>query len=105
MNANWTAQYPKQEGSGGVLACDRATCEDQYKAPAEDSYVPTNHVQHIESSIIDIYTVEHKVRQTKKNDIVTVPFVHGIKILGPKGEITRVQGSFDDGAMVGAMCT
>ncbi|KIJ66664.1 hypothetical protein HYDPIDRAFT_59664, partial [Hydnomerulius pinastri MD-312] len=33
------------------------------------------------------------------------PFLHSITLQGPKGEQTRVRALFDDGAMVGAMCS
>lgn len=31
------------------------------------------------------------------------PFVHGVKLHGPKGEIVRIKGVFDDGAMINAI--
>ncbi|KAH7918391.1 hypothetical protein BV22DRAFT_977878, partial [Leucogyrophana mollusca] len=33
------------------------------------------------------------------------PFIQHIALAGPNGEITRVKALFDDGAMVGAMCS
>ncbi|KIK43908.1 hypothetical protein CY34DRAFT_54109, partial [Suillus luteus UH-Slu-Lm8-n1] len=33
------------------------------------------------------------------------PFTHSVSLEGPRGEIVRIQGLFDDGAMISAMCT
>jgi hypothetical protein len=38
-------------------------------------------------------------------DTAEKPFVHEVQLQGPKGEVVRVRAVFDDGAMVGAMCT
>jgi len=38
-------------------------------------------------------------------DAVTVPFIHTIKLEGPRGEVVRVRGLFDEGALVNAMCS
>jgi len=40
--------------------------------------------------------------ESKNTD--TIPFIHNINLEGPKGEIVRVRGLFDDGALVNAMC-
>ena len=36
---------------------------------------------------------------------VEMPFKQGIQLYGPKGEIVRVEGLFNGGAMVAAICT
>ncbi|KAG6906938.1 hypothetical protein DXG01_011297 [Tephrocybe rancida] len=57
-----------------------------------------------ESDIVDLYAVGYKRRKTEEGRDAT-PFVHVIKLHGPKGELVRVWGMFDDGTMVAAMCS
>jgi hypothetical protein len=55
--------------------------------------------------IVDLYMVGH-VKATRQHvETEAVPFLHQVSLEGPKGEIVRVRALFDDGAMVGAMCT
>jgi len=55
--------------------------------------------------IVDLYTAGH-VKATRQHvEMEAVPFLHQVLLEGPKGEIVRVRALFDDGAMVGAMCT
>ncbi|KAF8871403.1 hypothetical protein BD779DRAFT_1680441 [Infundibulicybe gibba] len=53
--------------------------------------VPTN------TFTLDLYTVDSTVRKN------SVPFVHGVELEGPNGEIVRIRSVFDDGAMVNAI--
>ena len=48
----------------------------------------------------DIYTVGSESKEKELED--SQPFVHGVKLHGPKGEIVRLKGVFDDGAMINA---
>jgi hypothetical protein len=54
---------------------------------------------HLESHIVDLYTVSDSEQEGKK----TIPFVHNIALMGPKGEVVRMRSVFDDGAMVSAI--
>jgi hypothetical protein len=54
------------------------------------------------SQIIDLYTVGIVESEPKHT---SVPFICGIEVEGPKGELERVRALEDDGAMVNAMCT
>ncbi|KAF8230723.1 hypothetical protein L208DRAFT_1280521, partial [Tricholoma matsutake] len=56
------------------------------------------------SNIIDLYTVGHE-KQKAENRKDVQPFMHNVKLWGPKGEIVQVWGMFDEGAMVAAMCS
>ena len=38
-----------------------------------------------------------------RGEEVSLPFVHGVELSGPKGEIVRFQSVFDDGALVNAI--
>ncbi|KAJ7137883.1 hypothetical protein C8R44DRAFT_607176 [Mycena epipterygia] len=55
----------------------------------------------LESHIVDLYTVGIE-RGPKRT---SVPFICGIELEGPKGEIVRIRALEDGGAMVSAMCT
>ena len=58
------------------------------------------------NNITDLYSVGHEsVTRTMCNQGVEMPFKQGIQLYGPKGEKVRVEGLFDGGAMVAAMCT
>ena len=46
----------------------------------------------------------HEKRKTEDGREVQ-PFIHNVKLLGPQGEVVRVWGTFNDGAMVAAMCS
>ena len=49
----------------------------------------------------DIYTVGSESKEKELED--SQPFVHGVKLHGTKGEIVRLKGVFDNGAMINAM--
>ena len=53
-----------------------------------------------EFEIVDLYSVGYE--QKKK---ATLPFIHMLSLEGPKGEVVRIRGLFDDGALVNAMCS
>ena len=59
-----------------------------------------SHSDHI-IYLADMYTVrsESKGKELEESQ----PFVLGIKLHGPKGEIVRLKGVFDDGAMISAI--
>ena len=50
------------------------------------------------SNIFDLYEVG-----TLQEKEVSLPFVHGVELSGPKGEIVRFRSVFDDGALVNAI--
>jgi hypothetical protein len=54
--------------------------------------------------ISDLYSIEH-LKTTKNITVEEVPFVHNIRIIGPKGEVALIKALFNGGAMVNAMCT
>ncbi|THH13172.1 hypothetical protein EW146_g7017 [Bondarzewia mesenterica] len=58
-------------------------------------------VEHEQYDIIDLYTVADPNSPNKQ----CTPFVHEISLDGPNGEVVRMRSLFDDGAMVGAMCS
>ena len=77
---------PEEENESDCFKCD----------------VPTDD----ENDIIDLYSVGHEsVTWNMCTQGVEVPFKQGIQLYGPKGEVVRVEGLFDGGAMVAAMCT
>ncbi|KAJ7143061.1 hypothetical protein C8R44DRAFT_924855, partial [Mycena epipterygia] len=50
-----------------------------------------------EIHILDLYGV------SDSGETKTVPFVHNISLMGPRGEVVRMRSVFDDGAMVSAI--
>ena len=66
--------------------------------PTDDEVIPdtsTLYSHSREMNILDLYSVGDPERTRR-----SVPFVHGIQLKGPKGEIVRMRSVFDDGAMV-----
>lgn len=57
--------------------------------------------------LASIYTVGAETENSKTNTALeeSKPFIHEVKLMGPKGEIVRIKGVFDDGAMINAMDT
>ena len=51
-----------------------------------------------ESHIVDLYCME-----SDDEEMRTIPFHYMVKLHGPQGEIVRLNGTFDDGAMVNAI--
>jgi len=90
---------------GEISSEQAARCVMRESDDENDSFecdVPTDD----ENDIIDLYSVGHEsVTQNMCTQGVEVPFKQGIQLYGPKGEIVRVEGLFDGGAMVAAMCT
>jgi hypothetical protein len=75
----------------------------------DTAHIPTEHlsctsVGSNNLDIIDLYAVgcEPKVADETRQ---TLPFIHQVGLKGMRGEIVRVRGLFDDGAMVSAMCS
>ena len=55
---------------------------------------------------IDLYTVGlEEPDEFEINPFSKVPFMHSIALKGTKGRIVHVQGVFDSGTMVNAMCS
>ncbi|KAF8228766.1 hypothetical protein L208DRAFT_1130319, partial [Tricholoma matsutake] len=48
-----------------------------------------------ESHIVDLCSMESDNKETR-----TIPFQHTVKLHGPRGEIVRLNSTFDDGAMM-----
>jgi len=51
--------------------------------------------------IAEIYTVAMESGEFQLEE--SNPFIHGVALHGPKGEIVRLRGVFDDGAMINAI--
>ncbi|KAF8814736.1 hypothetical protein BYT27DRAFT_7010969, partial [Phlegmacium glaucopus] len=51
--------------------------------------------------ILDLYSVGSL--KGKREGEASKPFVHGVELAGPKGEIVRFRSVFDDGALVNAI--
>ncbi|KAJ7870660.1 hypothetical protein B0H13DRAFT_2350282 [Mycena leptocephala] len=93
---------PEEQGKAKrVLECEEPSPEDSSPGPQVRSNTSTPMYAPSESHIVDLYTVgiERRPRRT------SVPFICGIELEGPRGELVRVQALEDDGAMVSAMCT
>lgn len=75
----------------GVLPGDDAVILDtpMYNGSSESEY-----------EIVDLYGIGSANRSHK-----SMPFVHGVELEGPKGEVVRMRSVFDDGAMVNAIDT
>ena len=86
--------------NGLVLARGEVACEDNPIVPAEQTHSACISSEPDEFNIVDLYAVGHA---QKKKD--TVPFIHLISLEGPKGEVVRIRGLFDDGALVNVMCS
>ena len=64
-------------------------------------YVPSTEIQ-----VVDLYTVgSEEPDEFEISPFPEVPFVHGVTLNGPGGNIVRIRGVFDSGAMVNAMCS
>jgi hypothetical protein len=87
--------------SSSVLAQDRVAREDEQNIPTDSVQCISN--EHIEYETVDLYAVGHK--SNSKDERETIPFLHELRMEGPKGEVVRVRGLFDDGALVSVMCS
>ena len=56
-------------------------------------YVPDS-----EKAIFDLYCVGYGEGSAK-----SVPFMHTVCLMGPRGEVVRIRSVFDDGAMLNAI--
>ena len=78
--------------------------EDSSPGPVDLSYqltVSDVHEENSELEVIDLYAV--RIESNESQEKGAKPFIHQVKLHGPGGEIVRVWGLFDDGAMVDAM--
>ena len=77
-----------------VLVLGEARPEDNIQSPTESL---CNQFACETTDVIDLYFVD-------SDGLIPVkPFLHQVLFNGPNGEIVRVRGLFDDGAMVGVM--
>jgi hypothetical protein len=53
------------------------------------------------SNISDLYSVGGQYDKEEKG--TSVPFVHGVELSGPRGEVVRFRSVFDDGALANAI--
>ena len=68
-------------------------------SPGEDVIIPdTQNMYNKAENIIvfDLYEVGSLLREGG----TSLPFVHGVELAGPKGEVVRFWSVFDDGALV-----
>ena len=98
---------PQGEDKGAhVLVRVRVGHEDSSPGPVDLSYqltVSNVHKENSELEVIDLYAVRTESKESREKG--ARPFIHQVKLHGPGGEIVRVWGLFDDGAMVDAMST
>ncbi|KAG1849001.1 hypothetical protein F4604DRAFT_1935078 [Suillus subluteus] len=84
-----------------TISCPNPINELIDNAPTISVPISTESIQ-----IVDLYTVGYvKATRQQVDAKEAVPFLHQVSLEGPKGEIIRVRALFDDGAMVGVMCT
>ena len=81
-------------GETPVLMLEEAQHRDSIQSPTESR---CNQFACKTTDIIDLYSVDSDGLSPVK------PFLHQVVCNGPNGEIVRVRGLFDDGAMVGVM--
>jgi hypothetical protein len=89
-----------------VLVRERVGHEDSSSEPADlsNQLIASNvREEDIELMVVDLYAVRTESNETQRKG--TKPFIHQVKLHGPKGEIVRVWGLFDNGAMVDAIST
>ncbi|THH04854.1 hypothetical protein EW146_g10063 [Bondarzewia mesenterica] len=60
----------------------------------------------IEINVADLYSVgQEKITMLNINSVAALPFVHGLQLYGPQGEINRMKSVFDDSVMINAIDT
>ncbi|KAF8808515.1 hypothetical protein BYT27DRAFT_7210764 [Phlegmacium glaucopus] len=72
--------------------------------PASVAVIPdtcTTYHSKKNGNIFDLYGVDSP--KEEKTEKTSIPFVHGVKLAGPKGEVVRFRSVFDDGALVNAI--
>jgi len=63
-------------------------------------YIPSTEIQ-----VVDLYTVgSEEPNEFETSPFPEVPFVYGVTLNGPGGNIVCIWGVFDSGAMVNATC-
>jgi hypothetical protein len=100
------AQYQGGDIGAYVLVRERVGHEDLLPEPADFSdQLTVSDVceEDVELKVVDLYAVRAESDETQKKG--TKPFIHQVKLHGPKGEVVRVWGLFDNRAMVYAMST
>jgi hypothetical protein len=85
------AEVPVQVGSRHM---DNTNDPTESTTVVDDTNVTRKPVKY---DIIDLYSVGSESPE--------VPFMHGISIVGSKGDAVRVEALFDGGAMVAALCS
>ncbi|KIJ91496.1 hypothetical protein K443DRAFT_654402 [Laccaria amethystina LaAM-08-1] len=106
LDAERMAQYQGGDIGAYVLVRERVGHEDLLPEPADFSdQLTVSDVceEDVELKVVDLYAVRAESDETQKKG--TKPFIHQVKLHGPKGEVVRVWGLFDNGAMVDAMST
>src|SRR5258708_1425063 len=93
LESEWTT-WTVSSGGTPVLVLGEARHEDGIQSPTESR---CNRFAHETTDVIDLYSVD------SDGSIPVRPFLHQVLFNGPNGEIVRVRGLFDDGAMVGVM--
>ncbi|KAJ7082085.1 hypothetical protein B0H15DRAFT_785971, partial [Mycena belliarum] len=94
---------PEEQKKGdAVLGRDEPPPEDVSPGPQVRSDTSTPMYAADQSQIVDLYAVGLEEREMQR---ASEPFVCGIEVEGPRGELVRVRALEDDGAMVNAMCT
>ena len=98
-----------------VLLCEEGTQEDEPLQPTDAACtlmcrggaLPSDDVVILDTSIynepsefqiFDLYGIGNV-----KTAHTSIPFVYGVKLEGPKGEIVQMRSVFDDGARVNAI--
>ena len=79
-----------------VLARAEVVCKDNIFIPTEQASCISSNSN--ECEITDLYTVGYKAKEAH-----ITPFIHTIKIEGPQGEVVRIRGLFNKGALVNTM--
>ena len=69
--------------------------------PVDDVVIPDTKIMYNKADNNNVFDL-YKVGDLKGNG-ESLPFVHGVEIAGPKGEIVRFRSVFDDGASVNAI--
>jgi hypothetical protein len=106
-----TTRGNEYSSRGAVLGCEKASSKDNempssagFTIELEDELLPTDvnskpdttmYPAQAESHIVDLYCMESNDEETR-----TIPFQYMVKLHRPWGEIVRLNGTFDDGAMV-----
>jgi hypothetical protein len=76
------------------------------ETPALDNDTTCTTLPYNTTKVVDLYSAGHlQTLKTQLESGESVPFMHQIILHGLQGELVRVKALFDDGAMVGVMCT